>query len=290
MNSRFLPMGAALGALVARRAAEAGGPGTDRGGRLVGAGCPLRRELRPLAAVRGDLDPVRHLGGRDGPRGLRRRRDRRSARARPRRDLSRLSSSRCSSPRSEPADGSASRCSAPRSRSRSSPSRRRACRCWWRASRRSSVSRSRAPAEPSCRPRRRAERGGHEHERGSHRRLRRGHRGDQGGRTGRPRRTRAAALVTSVIVLLAPALLAALVVTPALADGERLAVGAETGASRRAAWSYGAPARWWPADWWPRWSRRCCGCCEGLAALRSGPCAWRSARVCAVGSAWSGWR
>jgi branched-subunit amino acid transport protein len=33
---------------------------------------------------------------------------------------------------------------------------------------------------------------------------------------------------TSVVVLLAPALLAALIVTQALADGERLAVGADT--------------------------------------------------------------
>ena len=48
---------------------------------------------------------------------------------------------------------------------------------------------------------------------------------------------------TSVVILLAPALFAALVVTQALADGERLAVGADTAgvaAGGLVAWRFGS--------------------------------------------------
>jgi hypothetical protein len=95
MNSRFLPMGVALGS---RRCPAAprprrAGPGGRR--LVVGAGVQRRRDLRPLAAVRLDGDPVRRLGRRHDRRCAGRRRARRPARARASTRCTRRSSWRC---------------------------------------------------------------------------------------------------------------------------------------------------------------------------------------------------
>ena len=66
---------------------------------------------------------------------------------------------------------------------------------------------------------------------------------DQGRGAGCPGRARAPTWFTSVVVLLAPALLAALVATQALADGDELAIGADTpgvAAGGLAAWRTGS--------------------------------------------------
>ena len=64
MNARFLAMGVALAPVAPGRPAEARRPGPDRRRRLVGAGQPRRRHLRPVAALRHHAAAVRHLDAR----------------------------------------------------------------------------------------------------------------------------------------------------------------------------------------------------------------------------------
>ena len=72
MNSRFLPMGAALGPSLPGGPLNAGGAGPSRPRRPVGALRPRRRELRSLAPVRRVRRSVRGLAGRHDRGGARR--------------------------------------------------------------------------------------------------------------------------------------------------------------------------------------------------------------------------
>ena len=65
MNSRFLPMGIAIGPVVPGRRGRARRAGADGGRRVLGARRRRRGRVRPPRAVRLHRDPVRDVGVRD---------------------------------------------------------------------------------------------------------------------------------------------------------------------------------------------------------------------------------
>ena len=87
VNSRFLPMGVALGPSLPGGPTPPRAAGADDRRCLVGDRQPRRRHVRPLAAVRLERGAVRRLGRRHDRRRARRQRARRPGRDRTRRGL-----------------------------------------------------------------------------------------------------------------------------------------------------------------------------------------------------------